>query len=304
MNDDVEGSTPAVSRKRPYPAEDGVLALLSDRAPAERLLPGLNLHAGMFKHHTTKAVAALSAQLREAAALGDAKDQILLILEELQDYVIDSQVLHKTQIGKEVAKVKKNAERRAEHDVAQKAEQLHSQWKKDFDIRKRAIEGFKEKGALNQASASKLEDGLFNFSCPLGFLEGDAYREYQRHFIRLRGHLKARGPGSLVQRLAAGEMCYTEVVSRSDADLMSTEKMRKIEADRQHALKAALAPGSAEPQGIVTDEYLCPTCQGTRTSYIEVHSGYHTDGQDATVVVTCLDCKARWKASDDHGGGA
>ena len=37
------------SRKRPLPgADDGVLALLSDRAPAMQLLPGANLHSGML----------------------------------------------------------------------------------------------------------------------------------------------------------------------------------------------------------------------------------------------------------------
>jgi len=300
------------SRKRPLPgADDGVLALLSDRAPAMQLLPGANLHSGMFKEQTIQVVTALCAELREAVAhrsspdaRGDRKPLSLsYILDKLGDYVVDHRVLQQTQIGKEVGQLKKHAERWEEPNIAKKAEELRTQWKKDLEIRKKVVEGFKEKGSLAQAHALKLEGGLFNVTCPLGFLEGDAYREYQRHFKRLGNHLKSRGPASLVQRLTDGEVCASDVAIMPDEEIMSREKRQKKEADRQNALKDALASTGSEQTGTVSDEYMCPKCQGMRTSYAEIHSGFHTDGQDATIVVTCLNCSNRWKATDDHGAG-
>jgi DNA-directed RNA polymerase subunit M/transcription elongation factor TFIIS len=246
-----------------------------------------------------QAVSDLRVKLREAVEkqrhLPTATDCILDVLEELNDYVIDAHVLKQTGIGKEVGALRKHAE----EPLAKRAEELTSQWRKDHDIRLKVIEGFKEKGDLKIAHARKMEEGLFHAACPLGILEGDHYRLYQRHFKRLSTHLRSRGPGSLVQRLADGELNHMEVALKTDMDLMSSVKRLKAEEYKKAGLREVLADG--EVAGTVTDEYTCPKCGQSRTTYQEIHSGYHTDGQDATIIVTCLDCSERWKASDDHG---
>merc|ERR1712023_423471 len=119
---DLNDTAAAASRKRPRSAEDGVLALLSDRAPAERLLPGPYLHSGMFRELTIQAVSALSTELQEVVASWGssdaAADRILQLLEDLQDFVVDYRVLQRTQIGKELGQLKRIAEQREEHDIA------------------------------------------------------------------------------------------------------------------------------------------------------------------------------------------
>ncbi|CAE8611181.1 unnamed protein product, partial [Polarella glacialis] len=163
-------------------------------------LPGPELHAGMFRQRTLKEVGFALDMLRSQAGKATEASQTILIevLERLSDVVVDRVVLERTAVGKEVAKLQRNEDR----SIARRAEGLQAEWRRDFGLRKQVVEGFIEKGK----DARDIEEGLFNVFCPLGLLEGQAYKNYQRHYKRICTHLRTRGAGSLVDRLAEGDL--------------------------------------------------------------------------------------------------
>lgn len=258
--------------------------------------PGPDLHCGMFRKRTIEAVQNVKWRLERATDV----ESIFEALDELGDYVIDAKVLHTTKIFMQVKQIMKKPETDAQ--VVGKAEALTSRWKKDYEIRKQVIDTFKQKGNLTEEMAKDMEESLFNASSPLGFLEGDGYRSYQRHFKRLCNHLRTKGAGSVSQQLAERQISPQEVAWLPDDQLMSLDQLEKEQAHREEGLQAALAT-QAEPEGIATEEFVCPKCSSDRTVYTEKTTAWHTDGQDATILVTCLSCNNRWKANDDHGLG-
>lgn len=260
-----------------------------------QLEPGPQLHAGMFKEQTIREVLRLLKVLKGPEA-ADEPDAVVAALDELADYCVDREVLERTSVAIEVKKL----QRHREAVVAQRAEALCEQWRRDFDVRKKAIEGFIEKGALKKRDARELEESLFNSWCPLGLLEGPHYKAYQQHYKRLCTHLRTRGSGSLVQRLQDRQLSCTAVALLPDAELLSREQRQQQREAQEEGLRAALA-GPAEAGGTVTHEYVCPKCQSTKTSYQELQTGWHSDQQDLTILVRCLDCGERWKEGDDHG---
>jgi len=261
-------------------------------AAAQQLEPGPQLHFGMFSKRTVKEVKVLCQQL--LAASGD--DAILAILAKVEDYPVDSLVLHQTGIGKELAKLKKQGSAQ----VAAKAEELSSEWRTEFQQRNRVIESFCSKGNLTKKRARELEEGLFNFACPLALLEGEHYRLYQRHFKRLCTHLRTRGAGSLTERLSNGSMEPSSVAFMPDPELLSEAQRHAALAQKDAGLREAILSGQ-EVLGVESLEYTCPSCGSSHCSHQEMHTAYHSDGQDMTVLVVCLSCNHRWKASDDHG---
>eukprot|EP00933_Yihiella_yeosuensis_P064754 TRINITY_DN68269_c0_g1_i1.p1 TRINITY_DN68269_c0_g1~~TRINITY_DN68269_c0_g1_i1.p1 ORF type:complete len:292 (+),score=76.21 TRINITY_DN68269_c0_g1_i1:31-876(+) len=280
------------------------MALMVDEStketPAELPPPGPQLHAGMFRQRTLKEVGVALDMLKAEADKSSpvAKGIVLEVLERLSDYVVDRLVLEKTSVGKEVAKLQKHEDK----TIARKAEELQAEWRRDFGLRKQVVEGFIEKGSLKRKDARDLEEGLFNSFCPLGLLEGDGYKRYQRHYKRLCTHLRTRGAGSLVDRLAQGEFNFSQVAVISDEHLLSEEQRQQQQTAKEEGLQAALAP-EQQPNGALTEEYSCGKCGSNHCCHAEVQTGWHNDQQDMTIFVTCLDCGNRWKAYDDHGGG-
>jgi len=273
-------------RKRPRNPDS--LALV---VPAQK-----QRHSGMFRDQTIQHISLVAERLR---SLQDPEADVLHeVLDELTDYVVDEKVLDRTKIGKDVAGLQKHSDL----EVASKAKALIVQWKKDRDTRNKVIKSFREKAELSMHDARKLEEGLFNAACPLGYLEGDGFRSYQRHFLRIQTHLRAQGAGNLRQRLRDGELCPAEVAFQPDEDLQTESQRQKVEADRQAGLQEAMG-GGRQPEGTVSSEYMCPRCRGNRTLYKDVQTGWHNDQQDVTILVHCLDCGERWKANDDHGLG-
>jgi len=257
------------------------------------------LRSGMFRGQTIAEVHRVLEVIRghEAEPDPDASaGAILEALEELADCVVDREVLERTSVGKEV----KRLQRSTDSQVAKRAATLCEQWRRDFDVRKKVVEGFMEKGGLKRREARDLEDSLFDHWCPLGLLEGAGYDAYRTNYKRLCTHLRTRGPGSLVQRLQDGYLSCTEAAALPDAELLSNEQLQHQKEAEQEGLKNALA-AAAEPEGTVTSDYTCPKCQSTRSSYKELQTGWHSDQQDLTIIAQCLDCGERWKASDDHG---
>mmetsp|Transcript_18918 Transcript_18918/g.34689 ORF Transcript_18918/g.34689 Transcript_18918/m.34689 type:complete len:276 (+) Transcript_18918:57-884(+) len=257
-------------------------------------LPGPDLHSGMFRKQFLLDVQRVKETLKSATCA----QAILDALNELDDCVIDAQVESQIGIYKQVRALVKNPE--SDPAVVEKARSLSTQWKTEYDIRKKVVDSFKEKGGLTGEVARKMEENLFNAASPLGLLEGDGYRSYNRHFKRLCVHLRTQGSGSVSQRLADGLITAQEVAWLPDQHLMSLEQLEKEQTHRDEGLQAALA-GQTEPEGIATDQFACQKCQSNRTVYTEKQTAWHTDGQDPTVLVTCLNCGYRWKANDDHG---
>lgn len=264
--------------------------------------PAAGLHAGMFRERTIQEVRRVLLVLQRHTAPGAATaevksvNEIVGALGELEDFCVDREVLERTSVGKEVRKLQRYPDPR----ITKRAEALCEQWKKDFEVRKKVVEGFMEKGALKKRDARELEEGLFNSWCPLGILEGEGYDLYKTHYKRLCTHLRTKGPGSLAQRLQDSKISFADAAALPDDELMSNEKRQQVRAAEEEGLRAALAT-SAEPEGTVTDLYTCPRCQCTRTSYVEMQTGWHSDQQDMTILARCLNCGYRWKASDDHG---
>lgn len=258
-------------------------------------------HSGMFREQTLAHVSRVTEQLRTwSTAKNEAPDAelVLEILEELADCVVDERVLERTGIGREVASLQKHGDQ----EVAQRSKSLVVQWKRDRETRNKVVNSFIQKAQLTRKDAKKLEDGLFFAACPLGYLEADGYRNYHKHFLRLSTHLRKKGPGSLFQRLKDQELEPSSVAFLPDDDLITAEQKERIEADRKAGLEQAVA--STEPEGTVSSEYMCPRCQSSHTIYKDVQTGWHSDQQDVTIIVCCLDCGERWKASDDHGVGS
>lgn len=262
---------------------------------------GPDLHAGMFRHITLKKVrymADLVRDLRAKTELPEADADLLDLLSELEVYVVDREVLSRTSIGKEVAALKQHKN----PHIAQLADTLVGQWKKDMKLRDQVVDGFMEKASLKRRrEAQDIEEGLFNATCPLGFLEGDDYRSYQRHYKRLCTHLRARGVGSLFQRLQSGELRPDQVATLPDTELISDGHRQQQHADQQEGLRAAISVAASDATGVTTEQYTCPRCKCNRTSYKEVQTGWHRDDQDLSILVQCLECGERWKESDDHG---
>lgn len=256
--------------------------------------PGPGLHSGMFRERTIQEVIRVREIFQKSSSFMLAP-VILEALDKLENYCVDCVVLQRTSIGKEVKKLEKHADPM----VAERAEALHSQWKRDFHIREQVIEGFSVKGTLRKRDARELEEGLFNSACPLGLLEGDGYRSYIRHYKRLCTHLKTRGLGSLVQRFQDKEISFREAAALSDSELLSIEKKQQQEAAQKEGLRAAML--TQQLGNTLTNEYVCSKCESAHCAYVELQTGWHNDQQDTTILVNCLDCGERWKANDDHG---
>jgi len=274
----------------------------NDQVCAERLLvPGPHFHVGQFKertilevHRVVKCLHDLQKETTQPAC----SELVLEALEELADLCVDRDVLEKTSVGKEIKKLQKQ---HADPLVCQRAWTLCEQWKRDYDVRKKVAEGFVEKGTLSKRDAKELEDGLFNQSCPLGLLEGDGYESYKRQYKRLCSHLRTRGPGSLVQRIQDSSVNTSMVVLLPDSELMSCDQREQQEQVKREAMRRTVTGTGEAEGGTVTDEHTCPKCGSTRTSYVEVPTGWHKDHQDMTIIVRCLQCGERWKSNDDHG---
>eukprot|EP00930_Biecheleria_cincta_P033034 TRINITY_DN22888_c0_g1_i1.p1 TRINITY_DN22888_c0_g1~~TRINITY_DN22888_c0_g1_i1.p1 ORF type:complete len:287 (-),score=57.51 TRINITY_DN22888_c0_g1_i1:59-883(-) len=268
-------------------------------SPLETLPPpGPRLHSGLFREQTLRDVCTALELLRAEASKpsADSRETILEVLDHLADYVVDLVVLEKTSVGQEMAKLTKHADK----DIAQKAEELKTEWRRDYSLRKQVVEGFIEKGSLKRKDARDLEEGLFNSACPLGLLEGEGKKNYQRHYKRLCTHLRTRGVGSLAHRLAEGTLRFLEVASLPDDALLSDEQQQQQRSDKEAGLKAAVqAP--QEPQGALTHDYACGKCGSDKCSRQEVQTGWHNDQRDLTIFVSCMGCGHRWKESDDHG---
>jgi len=265
------------------------------------LVPGPHFHAGHFKERTILEVHRVVKCLHDLQKETDqnASSELLFeALEELADLCVDRDVLEKTSVGKEVKKMQKQ---HADPLVCQRAGALCEQWRRDYDVRKKVVDGFVEKGTLNKRDAKELEEGLFNQSCPLGILEGDGYESYKKQYKRLCSHLRTRGQGSLVQRIQDSSVDTSMVMLLSDSELMSCDQRQQQEQVKREAMRQAVT-GSCEAEGgTITDEHTCPKCEATRTSYVEVPTGWHKDHQDMTIIVRCLQCGERWKSNDDHG---
>jgi len=282
------GGDSAPSRKRPLP--------LGPEAGA--IEPARKQHSGMFREQTIQGVLCVKEKLRSVVEDRDVA-AIVEVLEELADYVVDERVLSKTKIGIDVGALQKHPAA----DVATRARALVVQWKRDRENRLKVVNSFVNKAKLSEKDARKMEEGLFNAACPLGYLEGEGFKAYHQHFMRISTHLRTQGPNSLLERLQAGELSPAEVASLPDDALLSDAQRERALADRQAGLREALAGQGAEPDGTVTSEYMCPKCQSSRCLYRDVQTGWHNDQQDVTILVQCLDCGERWKANDDHGLG-
>lgn len=258
---------------------------------------GPDLNAGMFRKHAMREVSRIQAALRQHAdAGGECPKTLLRFLRELEIYVVDREVLARTSIGKQVNELKSSPLR----EVSQAADALLAQWKKDLRVRDQVVQGFSEKGSLKSREARELEEGLFNTTCPMGWLDGEDYASYQRHYKRLCTHLRVRGPGSLVERLSSGTLTTLHVAALPDSELMSTKQREQQQAEKQECLRNVMVGGDDDHRS-VSDVFVCPKCQGARTSFQEVQTGWHGSGQDMTVVVSCMECGERWKENDDHG---
>jgi len=270
---------------------------------AEGLLVAVpHFHVGQFKERTILEVHRVVKRLhnfQKETAQPVSSELVLEALEELADLCVDRDVLEKTSVGKEIKKLQKQ---HADPLVCQRAGALCEQWRRDFDVRKKVTEGFVEKGTLSKRDAKELEEGLFNQSCPLGLLEGDGYESYKRQYKRLCSHLRTRGPGSLVQRIQESSVDTSMVVLLPDSELMSCDRRQQQEQVKREAMRQTVTgSGEAEGGGTVTDEFTCAKCGSTRTSYVQVATGWHKDHQDLTVIACCLQCGERWKPNDDHG---
>lgn len=170
----------------------------------------------MFHKQTVQQVIAAGRKLRELRSSADAS-MIVEVLEELADYVVDERVLDQTKIGFKVVALRTHGD----GQVAQRAQALVAIWRRDLERRSKAAIFFMERTKLPLEEAKKLEEGLFNAACPLGFLEGEGCRSYNRHFIRLATHLRSRGPGTLIERLKLGEVAIEDVAWVADEELLS-----------------------------------------------------------------------------------
>lgn len=271
------------------------------RTPPQDLEPGPELNAGLFHERTVVEVAQVRETLRQVLAAegerdDETRDLIVECLEELADYCIDRDILTRTSIGKEIGALRKHAE----PSISERAAALVAHWKADMAIRDLVVENFTEKIGLPKRQAKELEEGLFNVATPLGFLVGDGYSSYQKHYKRLCTHFRTKGPGSLLARIQpGGDVQAGGVAALPDVELLSTEQRQRQKDDQKAGLKAAIM--EQEPEGTLTSEYMCPSCNSVRTTYKEVQTGWHNDQQDMTILVQCLDCGNRFKASDDHG---
>jgi DNA-directed RNA polymerase subunit M/transcription elongation factor TFIIS/polyhydroxyalkanoate synthesis regulator phasin len=258
------------------------------------------LSAGMFRQRTIKEVERIRGVLQQNETKPN--DQVLEeALVDLSELCIDREVLAKTSIGKHVSKLKKG-----QHDrIRSMSGNLVDQWKHDHERRQKVVDVFVEKGkgAITKRNAVDMEDGLFDEACPLGILEGEGWKEYQRHFKRLCTHLRATGPGSMICQLEERIIKFTEVAALPDSQLISDEQGQKRLQDQEEGLKAAISSTGMEG-GTETEEYECPKCKCVRTQYKEMQTGWHDDNQDLTIRVRCMDCFHTWKATDDHGGAA
>lgn len=229
------------------------------------------------------------------AASEDGDAVLRAALDELEVYVVDRTVLSRTQIGAEVSKLRKHED----PNIAERARTLLAQWKRDDEVRRKAIDGFQKFG-LKARDAKQLEVGLFNTAAPLGLMEGDEYRSYQRHYKRICTHLRGCGEGTLKQRIEEGHVAAAQVAALPDDELLTSQRKRQRLEEEQEGLRNALG-GTTEPTGTVTEAYRCPKCSSSRTAYKDVQTGWHNDQQDMTILVLCLECGERWKEGDDHG---
>eukprot|EP00929_Paragymnodinium_shiwhaense_P090717 TRINITY_DN50859_c0_g2_i1.p1 TRINITY_DN50859_c0_g2~~TRINITY_DN50859_c0_g2_i1.p1 ORF type:complete len:300 (-),score=70.44 TRINITY_DN50859_c0_g2_i1:75-974(-) len=270
-----------------------------EEARKESLLPvpGPQLHSGQFREECVKAILECRQKLEELGHAGGA-EAICSVLRDLDTLFVDQVLLAKTEIGKLVTSLQKHPE----EAVSQQAKLVSDRWRKDVRTRNQVVEGFMEKSGnrLDKRMAKQLEEGVFNHSTPLGILEGEHQREYLRHYKRLCSHLKSKGRGSLLLRLEAGKLAPRLVAALPDEDLLDDERKAKLRAERLEGLKAAVLGGS-DYCGTATEAYRCPKGCGHRCAYKEVQTGWHSDQQDLTILVQCLDCGERWKESDDHG---
>jgi len=292
--EDAPGALVAVSSE---PSSSSTTGVKRRRTQGDAVVPIKRQHSGMFREQTIRGVIGAAQALR---SLEDSDaSAILEVLDELSDYVVDERVLDKTKIGREVGALQKHSD----PEVSSRARALVTQWKKDRETRLKVANSFVSKAKLDMKDARRLEEGLFNAACPLGFLDGDGFKAYHQHFMRISTHLRAQGPGSLVERLRNGELTPGEVAFCEDESLLSEAQIEKLERDRQAGLQEALASTGVAPEGTPSSEYACPRCSSSRCLYKDVQTGWHNDQQDVTILVHCLDCGERWKANDDHGLG-
>jgi len=290
------------------------MAVCSASETPETVARAQRLHPGRFQKETTEAVRRLLCVVKCRGASEDdgpvacASDRLpgmdtellLEALVELDSLCIDGAVLAATQIGKEVNALTTHPGMHPDAEVVEKAKELVCRWKKDLQTRRIVVKGFEEKGGLQKRTAMELEEGLAAAWCPLGVFEGEASREYNRHYKRLCSHLKSRGPGNLAQRLQDREVSCMMAPSLLDSQLYSAEKLQQEREAREAGLRAAVVDGGDDSRGIVTNEFVCQ-CGSSHTKYVELHSGWHNDQADTTILVQCLDCNARWKAHDQQG---
>merc|ERR1712159_448399 len=87
---------------------------------------GPEFNSGIFREDTMREVTRVREELRTAGIEGTAA-QLVSLLEELELYVVDCDVLVNTLIGKEVARLGKHANAQ----VARRAKELIELWKND-----------------------------------------------------------------------------------------------------------------------------------------------------------------------------
>ncbi|CAJ1461585.1 unnamed protein product [Effrenium voratum] len=253
--------------------------------------PGPSLHSGLFRKRTIKEVQSCLEHLRSPDVDRSAK---LEVLNRLADYVVDRTVLETTKVGKEIGKFVRSDD----SDVAQLAKELEAEWKENLRFRDTVVNGFTQEG-LSKKRSQEMEEGLFNFCCPLGFIDGEEKKEYSRQYKRLRTHLLARDEGSLFKRLESQELAARQVAGLPDESLRSKRQQQQFLEARAEGLQAALLKTQmVQP---ATEDYSCSKCGSQRCMRNEVQTGWHSDQQDLTLFVTCLSCGHRWKEGDDHG---
>eukprot|EP00434_Breviolum_minutum_P029041 symbB.v1.2.025689.t1/scaffold2428.1/size79313/6 len=254
-------------------------------------LPGPSLHSGLFRERTISEVQRCIQELRQ----GPEQQRVLEVLDCLANFVIDRAVLQQSGVIQELKKLSTGGDEK----IAMLVKDLRAQWKEDVKLRDQVVEGFCERGGLDRKQSREMEEGLFNSCCPLGFLDGEEKKNYNRHYKRLRTLLGAAGPGSLSNRLKSRELLPSQVAAMSDEDLRSEAQRKQQSAARNEGLQATLL--SPAPPAAVTEDYACQKCGSHNCYRTEVQTGWHNDHQDATLFVVCLSCGHRWKESDDHG---
>lgn len=256
------------------------------------------LHSGMFRLRTIQEVERIRDMITGKETNPRCVPLVLEGLADLGELCVDREILGRTSIGKLTSKLSKHAD----VTVSRKATDLVQSWKHDHERRQKVVDAFVEKGrgVINKRNAMDMEDGLFEEACPLGILEGEGWKEYQRHFKRLCTHLRNDGPGSLIHQLQERSLKYNDVAKKPDTQLISEAQCQKKLDEKKEGLRNAIGCVGND-DGFLSDQYQCGKCKSSRCSYKDVQSGWHNDQQDSTIIVRCLECRHFWKESDDHG---